>query len=69
MLLKYSHLLPAQFAMIILLLEDAGRKREGLDRMTVPAFCMTPPWGGSLAGSRMVNGPERDKQGQAIMAI
>ncbi len=55
--------------MIILLLEDAGRKREGLDRMTVPAFCMTPPWGGSLAGSRMVNGPERDKQGQAIMAI
>ena len=49
--------------------EDAGWNRDGRGRTTVLAFCMTPPWGAPLAGSRMVNGSEREKHAQAIMTV
>jgi hypothetical protein len=49
--------------------EDTGWKRNGRGRMTVLAFCMTPPWGAPVARSRMVNGSEREKHAKAIMTV
>jgi hypothetical protein len=45
------------------------RDQDGLGRMTVFAFCTTPPWGAPLAGSRMVNGSERERHAHAIMRV
>jgi hypothetical protein len=49
--------------------EAAGWDRDGRGRMTVLAFCMTPPWGAPLARSRMVNGSEKERHAQAIMRV
>lgn len=49
--------------------EETVWNRDGRGRTTAFAFCMTPPWGAPLAGSRMVKGSEREKHAQAIMAV
>jgi len=49
--------------------EDAGWNRDGRGRMTLFAICMTPPWGDSLAGSRVVDESEKVKHAQAIMTV